>query len=148
MMLLIFAASLTPAFAHDPKKHQQQGATAPDCSKLKSMDASKMDPNDPVMNALRVKCQKQTDHDNMDHSMMGQEQMNHGPNSSQVSTKSAAGAAPKPGDSSVDCSKMKGMDMAKMDPKDVAAKAQRDKCMKAMKNPPPAGHKAPAGANH
>ena len=47
--------------AHDPKEHEKEAAAAkakPDCAKLKTMDMSKMDPNDPVMKAMMAKCAK------------------------------------------------------------------------------------------
>lgn len=47
--------------AHDPKEHEKEAAAAqakPDCAKLKTMDTSKMDPNDPVMKAMMAKCAK------------------------------------------------------------------------------------------
>ena len=49
------------ASAHDPKEHEKEAAAAkvgPDCAKLKTMDTSKMDPNDPVMKAMMTKCAK------------------------------------------------------------------------------------------
>lgn len=60
---LALAAFSLPALAHDPKFHHQQGATAPDCSQMKDMDMSKMDPNDPVMKAMQAKCKAATKHD-------------------------------------------------------------------------------------
>lgn len=48
-----------PAFAHDPKEHEKEAAAknaGPDCAKLKAMDTSKLDPNDPVVKALQLKC--------------------------------------------------------------------------------------------
>lgn len=53
---IALAAAVSPALAHDPSKHQEQGATAPDCSSMKDMDMSKMDMNDPVMKAMHDKC--------------------------------------------------------------------------------------------
>ncbi len=50
------AVAASPAMAHDPSKHQEQGAAAPDCSSMKNMDMSKMDMNDPVMKAMHDKC--------------------------------------------------------------------------------------------
>lgn len=50
------AVAVSPALAHDPGKHQEQGATAPDCSSMKNRDMSKMDMNDPVMKAMHDKC--------------------------------------------------------------------------------------------
>ncbi|HVJ61891.1 MAG TPA: hypothetical protein VM555_04180 [Tahibacter sp.] len=49
-----------PAYAHDPKEHEKEAAAAkarPDCAKLKTMDLSKLDPNDPVVKALKAKCE-------------------------------------------------------------------------------------------
>jgi len=54
-----------PVIAHDPKLHQHQGAAAPDCSQMKDIDMSKMDPNDPVMKAMHKKCKNQMKHDAM-----------------------------------------------------------------------------------
>lgn len=46
---------ITPAFAHDPVEHAKTGE-APDCESIKKMDHSKMDMNDPVMQAMMKKC--------------------------------------------------------------------------------------------
>lgn len=43
------------AQAHDPAMHEKQ-AKAADCSQMKNMDMSKMDPNDPVIKAMHEKC--------------------------------------------------------------------------------------------
>lgn len=59
--LLAIATFATPALAHDPKEHEKEAAAAaakPDCAKLKTMDLSTMNPNDPVMKALTAKCAK------------------------------------------------------------------------------------------
>jgi len=45
------------AQAHDPKEHMKE-AQAPDCAAMKDMDHSKMDMNDPVMQAMMKKCMK------------------------------------------------------------------------------------------
>lgn len=47
--------------AHDPKEHMKD-AEKPDCSAMKDMDHSKMDMNDPVMQAMMKKCMKGMDH--------------------------------------------------------------------------------------
>ena len=60
------AAFSLAALAHDPKLHKKEGAAAPDCSKMKDMDMSKMDPNDPVMKAMHDKCKDaHAKHDDM-----------------------------------------------------------------------------------
>lgn len=64
LRLALALMSLTIALnvsAHDPKEHEKEAAAAqakPDCAKLKTMDMSKMDPNDPVMKAMMAKCAK------------------------------------------------------------------------------------------
>ena len=67
------------ALAHDPAEHAKEAAAAkagPNCEAMKSMDHSKMDPNDPVMKAMMAKCggsQKPADRkgmEGMDHSKM------------------------------------------------------------------------------
>ena len=50
------------AFAHDPAEHAKEAAEAKkgaDCTAMKDMDMSKMDPNDAVMKAMMAKCAKQ-----------------------------------------------------------------------------------------
>ena len=50
------------AFAHDPAEHAKEAAAAkagPNCEAMKTMDHSKMDPNDPVMKAMMTKCGQQ-----------------------------------------------------------------------------------------
>lgn len=46
---------IAPAFAHDPAEHEK-AAEAPDCEAMKTMDHSKMDMNDQVMQAMMKKC--------------------------------------------------------------------------------------------
>lgn len=70
---------IAPAFAHDPAEHAKAGE-APDCESMKTMDHSKMDMNDPVMQAMMKKCGGAHDHsatsadhnnmEGMDHSNM------------------------------------------------------------------------------
>ncbi|WP_018416559.1 hypothetical protein [Teredinibacter turnerae] len=43
------------AQAHDPSEHQGK-AESPDCEKMKGMDHSKMDMDDPVMQAMMKQC--------------------------------------------------------------------------------------------
>ena len=126
---LVVTALSMPSFAHDPKEHQKQGATTPDCSKMKDMDASKMDMNDPVMKALHAKCKKQMDQEKMEH-----DHTKSAPGADQKAAQSSAGAAQKSGVSTIDCSKMKSMDMSKMDMNDPAMKAMHEKCMKGMRH--------------
>lgn len=68
LTLALLTTLSLPALAHDPKLHQQEGAKAADCSKMKGMDMSKMDPNDPITKAMNEKCKSQMDHgDGHDH---------------------------------------------------------------------------------
>lgn len=41
--------------AHDPSLHKQEGAP-PNCTAFKNMDQSKMDSNDPIMQAMIKQC--------------------------------------------------------------------------------------------
>lgn len=50
---------LTVAHAHDPSQHKEK-SEKPDCAAFEKMDHSKMDPNDPVMQAMMKKCQDTT----------------------------------------------------------------------------------------
>ena len=50
-LILSSTLLIAPAFAHDPAEHAKT-AEAPDCEAMKKMDHSKMDMNDPVMQAL------------------------------------------------------------------------------------------------
>lgn len=78
-LAVVFLTLAQGAFAHDPAEHAKEAAAAkagPNCEAMKSMDHSKMDPNDPVMKAMMAKCagsQKpadQKDMKGMDHSKM------------------------------------------------------------------------------
>lgn len=55
MLLFAFVSSM-PVYAHDPREHHRDAAQAADCSKMKDMDLSKMDKDDPVLRALLKKC--------------------------------------------------------------------------------------------
>ncbi|MBN8717682.1 MAG: hypothetical protein J0I72_07820 [Stenotrophomonas sp.] len=52
----LFLAMNAPA--HDPKEHMKEAQQKPDCAAMKGMDHSKMDMNDPVMQAMMQKCMK------------------------------------------------------------------------------------------
>ncbi|AUM11105.1 hypothetical protein [Ketobacter alkanivorans] len=61
-MLLVAGLSLPLlAQAHDPKEHMKD-AEKPDCAAMNNMDHSKMDRNDPVMQAMMKKCMADTHH--------------------------------------------------------------------------------------
>ena len=67
------AAVSAPALAHDPSLHQKDGAP-PACARMKNMDLSKMEPNDPVLKAMQLQCQDSStdddeDSDSHDHAM-------------------------------------------------------------------------------
>lgn len=56
---VFLAFSVQAALAHDPAEHAKEAAAAnaaPDCAKMKDMDMSKMDMNDPVVQAMHKKC--------------------------------------------------------------------------------------------
>lgn len=61
---IIALAALGVAFsvqAHNPKEHMND-AEKPDCAAMKNMDHSKMDTNDPVMQAIMKQCMKDMHH--------------------------------------------------------------------------------------
>ncbi len=57
---IAFAVSVwtVSAQAHDPSMHKEK-AEKPDCAAMENMDHSKMDANDPVMQAMMKKCMGQ-----------------------------------------------------------------------------------------
>ena len=62
MILMLVAVGLVPlnaANAHDASLHAQ-GAEAPKCEMMDGMDHSKMDMNDPVMQAMMMNCTHST----------------------------------------------------------------------------------------
>ncbi|MGB3621908.1 MAG: hypothetical protein WBA20_11220 [Ketobacter sp.] len=63
-LLLAITAFVTTTYAqaHDPKEHMKD-AEKPNCSAMKDMDHSKMDMDDPVMQAMMKKCMKDMPHD-------------------------------------------------------------------------------------
>ncbi|MCC6201762.1 MAG: hypothetical protein IT494_02000 [Gammaproteobacteria bacterium] len=63
--ILITASALALAFsvhAHEGEDHTKK-ADKPDCAAMDRMDHSKMDANDPVMQAMMKKCMKDAAHD-------------------------------------------------------------------------------------
>ena len=54
-LILLMLAPLSVVNAHDPSKHAAQGEM-PKCAAMSEMDHSKMDMNDPVMQAMMQKC--------------------------------------------------------------------------------------------
>lgn len=65
LAILITASALALAFsvrAHEGEDHTKK-AEKPDCAAMDKMDHSKMDMNDPVMQAMMKKCMKDTAHD-------------------------------------------------------------------------------------
>jgi hypothetical protein len=61
---IIAFAALGVAFsvqAHDPKEHMKD-AENPNCATMKNMDHSKMDMNDPVMQAMMKQCMNDMHH--------------------------------------------------------------------------------------
>jgi len=72
---------IAPVFAHDPAEHTKT-AEAPDCEAMKKMDHSKMDMDDPVMQALMKKCSAKSADNDPHKNMEGMDQekmkgMNH-----------------------------------------------------------------------
>jgi len=55
---LAVSAWTVSALAHDPSMHKEK-AEKPDCAAMKNMDHSKMDADDPVMQAMMKKCMEQ-----------------------------------------------------------------------------------------
>lgn len=54
LLITLFTTAMS-AQAHDPKEHMKD-AEKPDCSAMKDMDHSKMDMDDPVMQAMMKQC--------------------------------------------------------------------------------------------
>ncbi len=63
---VIAISALVTAFsaeAHDPKEHMKN-AEKPDCKAMEGMDHSRMDMDDPVMQAIMQKCMQEIHGDN------------------------------------------------------------------------------------
>jgi translation elongation factor EF-Ts len=55
--IMALILSTQNAFAHDPSMHATQAKdVAPNCAAMETMDMSKMDMNDPVLQAMHLKC--------------------------------------------------------------------------------------------
>lgn len=72
---IIIAFGSQTVWAHDPAEHAKEAAdakAAAKCESMQKMDMSKMDPKDPVMQAMMQKCAKKpsTGKPKMDHSQM------------------------------------------------------------------------------
>jgi hypothetical protein len=83
-ILALSLALVTSAtvWAHDPAEHAKEAATKKakaDCSNMQKMDMSKMNMDDPVMQAMHSKCAKQMIQKNKDKDAKsaGHEEMNH-----------------------------------------------------------------------
>ncbi|MBR9910260.1 MAG: hypothetical protein GYB33_07900 [Gammaproteobacteria bacterium] len=61
ILILVALGAAFSAQAHDPKEHMKD-AKKPDCAAMKNMDHSKMNMNDPVMQAMMKKCMKDMQH--------------------------------------------------------------------------------------
>ena len=84
--LLALSLCMQMASAHDPKEHAKEAAAAnagPNCAAMQDRDASKMDPNDPVMKAMMIQCSGASHHEHTGHSA-----------TSPVTTTGAKSAAP------------------------------------------------------
>lgn len=58
LVLLVGVALLSHmAIAHAPELHKKEGAEKPQCEAMSKMDPSKMDKNDPVMQAMMQQCE-------------------------------------------------------------------------------------------
>lgn len=86
LVAAMFAVGTQNAWAHDPAEHAKEAAeakAAAKCESMHKMDMSKMDPKDPVMQAMMLKCANKpsmTEHDGMpkmDHHQMKGMKMDH-----------------------------------------------------------------------
>jgi len=62
---LVVALYAAPGLTHDPQEHEAE-STTPECAAIANIDASKVDSNDPVMQAILQKCQTATHDDDSD----------------------------------------------------------------------------------
>lgn len=63
---LVLYTAVEPVQAHDPAEHAREAAAAtagPDCAAGNGLDQSKMDPDDPIMKAIRIQCGSAMEHD-------------------------------------------------------------------------------------
>lgn len=54
--------SATTVNAHDPALHKKENAEKPQCEAMEGMDHSKMDMNDPIMQAMMKQCMGDDNH--------------------------------------------------------------------------------------
>lgn len=47
---------INASYAHETSKHKNKNAEKPKCAAMKNMDHSKMDENDPIMQAMMQQC--------------------------------------------------------------------------------------------
>lgn len=78
VIVLAALAVAFSAFAHDPKEHMKN-AENPNCAAMKDMDHSKMDTNDPVMQAMMKQCMNETHRGEGDHSKGHNDDSKYGP---------------------------------------------------------------------
>lgn len=81
-MAAVIALCTQTVWAHDPAEHAKEAAeakAAAKCDAMQKMDMSKMDPKDPVMQAMMLKCAKKPSSGTpaMDHSQMKDMKMDH-----------------------------------------------------------------------
>ncbi len=65
---LLLGTVIQSAVAHDPAEHAkevQDKDSGPDCAAMQDMDHSKMDMDDPVMQAMMSQCSEPMDHGDM-----------------------------------------------------------------------------------
>jgi hypothetical protein len=64
---VVIAASsvlwLNSAYAHDASMHKKDNAEKPKCEAMKDMDYSKMDMNDPIIQAMMKQCMASEHHE-------------------------------------------------------------------------------------
>ncbi|MEH6445394.1 MAG: hypothetical protein V7784_15980 [Oceanospirillaceae bacterium] len=71
ILTVVTAMSLTLAVtvshAHSAAQHKQKNAEKPNCLAMKKMDHSKIDKNDPVMQAMMQQCMHTDEHEAEQH---------------------------------------------------------------------------------
>jgi len=66
-----FIFTATTVSAHSPEMHKNENAEKPNCEAVQGMDHSKMDMNDPIMQAMMKQCMGGDSHGG-EHKSMGQ----------------------------------------------------------------------------
>ncbi len=62
LLSLIVLSTSTTAFAHDPSEHKND-SEQPNCEALNTMDHTKMDVNDPIIQAIMEQCGTHHNHE-------------------------------------------------------------------------------------